>query len=277
MNLLKDEKIVNGFKLKGLNSIRDGHAAVKLFQTNSNQPDWFLCQWNSKYNLTEGSFAVDGEKYSIWDETKNMTVYKDGTLDFSLEAGKEYDAPRKDAEPWPHLLIEQEITQNNKVRDMKKIVCQANVSLNGLQDYMGTGKSECHTVQFVWVITFKDGNPQSPSYGSFIWVVMCPFDMRYEYAPMWTEQDSALPDGEFIYSLGGREFMDKPLAVGSSANISVDLFPKLSEILAKAQSRGFMRHTKLEDLEISSTNMGFEITGTFDCNVTVKNFQINIG
>ena len=277
MGLLKDEKLKNGFKLKGLNSIRDGHGAVKLFKTSEFQPDWFLCQWNSKYNFLAGNFVVSNDKYSIADTTKDLTVFKDGTVKFTLLAGKEYDKPRQEWEPWPHLLIEQEITENNKVKDMRSIKCSATVSLDAFRDYMGKDRQEHHTAQFVWVVTFCDSNPQSPSYGAFIWVVMCPYDSRREYAHPWMQQDTAVPNGQFIYSFDGREFMDRPLTqVGTSAKMEIDLYARLPEILAKAQSCGFMKGTKIEDLEISSTNMGFEITGTFDCEITVRDFKIAI-
>ena len=278
MNLLLDGRFRKGFKLKGLNSLRDGHEPIKLFRVGKKTPDWFLCQWNTRYNLAQGTLIEEKEGYRVFDESKSLQVKEAGkTLVFELKASREYDAPREGNQPWPHLLIEQEITQNNRVRDLKKIVCDAKFSLLRFEDHMGETKRDCHTAQFVWVVTFRDDNPASPSYNSFIWVVLCPFDSRYEYAPLFTKQDMALPDGEFIYSYCARDFLDKPMQVGEEVRIRFDLYDKLPIILACAQKNGFMKGSRLEDLVVSSTNMGFEITGTFDCEVAVRDLMINIG
>ena len=275
MQLLKDSKFKSGFKLKGLNSIRDGHKEIKLFTLTDRKPDWFLCQWNSKYNLVDGHFIKIGKCYSIYDESKNLTVNSDGGIEFELKASKELETPRGESEPWPHLLIEQEILENNAVKDLKKIECSAKINLLEYKDFMSAAdKKNYHTVQFVWVITFKDLNPKSESYNSFIWVVLCPYDSRYEFVPLYTHQDMALPNGEFIYSFCGRDFTDKPLKKGGSIELKIDLYKYLDDILASAQSHGFMKNSRKEDLVLNSTNMGFEITGTFDCKIGVENLSI---
>lgn len=278
MNLLLDERFSKGFKLKGLNSLRDGHEPIKLFCIGEQKPDWFLCQWNSKFNLIQGKFVKENDGYVIYDESKSLQVKEEGkSLVFDLKASREYDKPRTQDQPWPHLLIEQEITQNNSVKNLKQIVCDAKFKLLSFNDYMGAEKRDYHTAQFVWVVTLKDSNPLSPSYNSFIWVVMCPFDSRYEYAPLFTKQDMAMPDGEFIYSFCGRDFLDKPMKLGEEVRIKINLYDKLPMILACAQKNGFMQGSRIEDLVISSTNMGFEITGTFDCCVSVRDLAIDIG
>lgn len=276
MELLADEGFRYGFNLKGLNSIRDGHGAIKSFQLTDRRPKWFLCQWNSKYNLISGEFNVKKDGYRIRDASKSLTVQRDSELVFELDANKEYAAPRGENDPWPHLLIEQEITENNRIRDLGRLVCHARFRLLEFESYMHGEEKEYHAAQFVWVVTLKDANPDSPSYNSFIWVVFCPFDSRYEFAPLFTQQDKALPDGEFIYSFGGRDFMEKSLWDGEEALMHFDLFPRIDAILACAQSRGFMTGSRKEDLIVSSTNMGFEITGTFRCKVSVKDLKIII-
>lgn len=277
MELLKDKKLQSGVRLKGLNSLKDGHASVKDFSLTGEMPAWYLCQWNSKYNLKNGVFEIGDGKYSVSDESKIFTVYKNGDLEFELNARREYAAARRECEPWPHLLIEQEITENNRVKDMRSIVCSADFRLEKFKNYMGAEEREYHTAQFVWVVTLKDDNPSSPSYNSFIWVVMCPFDSRYDYAPLSTMQDTALPDGEFIYSFCASDFIDKPMKSGETVKMRLDLYPHLGRMLQCAQNKGFMKGSRAEDLVISSTNMGFEITGTFDCRVSVKNLGIHIG
>lgn len=274
MELLADKSFRYGFHLKGLNSIKDGHRAIKSFQLTDQRPAWYLCQWNSKHNLVNGKFKVAKDCYNICDESKSLTVIDHKKLIFELDANKEYTAPRAQDEPWPHLLIEQEIYENNAVRDLCKIVCHARFRLLEFKNFMEGAERVYHTAQFVWVVTFKDSNPASPSYNSFIWVVLCPFDSRYDFSPLFTQQDKALPDGEFIYSFAGSDFMERPLWGGDEVTVDFDLYPHLDTILACAQSRGFMRGSRKEDLAVNSTNMGFEITGTYRCRISVEDIKI---
>lgn len=276
MQLLADESFLYGFNLKGLNSIKDGHASIKSFRLTDRRPAWYLCQWNSKYNLVSGAFTVEKDRYDIRDESKSLTVIDGKKLIFALDATKEYSAPRAQNEPWPHLLIEQEIVENNAVRDLCEIVCHARFRLLEFVNFMQGAERDYHTAQFVWVVTLKDANPASASYNSFIWVVLCPFDSRYEFSPLFTQQDMALPDGEFIYSFAGSDFMNQTLWNGEEVEINFDLYPYLDKILSCAKSRGFMRGSRKEDLVISSTNMGFEITGTFRCKISAEDVKITI-
>lgn len=273
-DLLNDGDFNLGFKLKGLNSIRDGHAAIKSFKLTDKLPEWYLCQWNSRYNLENGKFAIKKDEYNISDDSKSLTVIGHKKLVFKLNARNEYDAPRLEHEPWPHLLIEQEITENNRMCDYESLVCHGTFRLMQFESFMNGAEKEYHTAQFVWVVTLKDDNPASPSYNHFIWVVLCPFDSRYDYAPLNTTQDVALPDGEFIYSFAASDFMSRPLRDGEPVTVDFDLMPHVEKILSCAQSYGFMKGSKIEDLVVSSTNMGFEVTGTFLCKVSAEDIRI---
>ena len=273
-SLLLDERFDKGFNLKGLNSIRDGHTPIKSFSLSKEAPEWLLCQWNSKYNLKDGNFVVSKDKYEIFDKSKHFTCYSTQKLVFNLDASQEYDAPRDASEPWPHLLIEQEITKNNKVCELESLVYDAIFRLEILENFMGDQERQHHTTQFVWVLTLKDDNPASPSYGHFIWVVLPIFDSRYQFSPFFMNQDMALPDGEFIYSFSSDTFFEKTLWDKKPTKLHFDLMPHIPTILQSAQSKGYMVGTKLEDLVVSSTNMGFEITGTYRCQISVENLAL---
>lgn len=273
-DLLNDGDFNLGFKLKGLNSIRDGHEPIKAFSLTDKIPEWYLCQWNSRYNLKNGKFAVGDDEYNISDKSKSLTVVGHKKLIFKLNAGREYDAPRKEHEPWPHLLIEQEITENNRICDFERLICHGKFRLLEFESFMNGAEREYHTAQFVWVVTLKDDNPESPSYNRFIWVVLCPFDSRYEYAPLHMNQDVALPDGEFIYSFSAKDFLSRPLWDKDTVTVDFDLMPHIDKILSCAQDKGFMIGSKADDLIVSSTNMGFEVTGTFLCKISAEDIRI---
>ena len=68
--------------------------------------------------------------------------------------------------------------------------------------------------------------------------------------------------------------MPKSLWDGEETEVNFDLYPRIPHILETAQSKGFMTGSKAEDLVVSSTNMGFEITGTYKCRVSVEDLKI---
>ena len=275
ISLLSDEHFARGFHLKGLNSIRDGHAPIKAFSTADEPPVWLLCQWNSKYNLIHGDFVRAQNEYTISDKSKRLTVIGGEKLKFSLNAGEEYTAPRAPDEPWPHLLIEQEIVENNRVCEFENLVCHAFVRLEELKNFMREEETkEHHTTQFVWVVTLKDSNPNSPSYNRFMWVVLPILDSRYEFCPETMTQDMALPNGEFLYCFPGEALLKQSIWTYDKVEVNLDIAPYIPHILSSAQYLGFMQGTKLEDLVLSSMNMGFEITGTFHCSITVEQLSI---
>jgi len=277
-NLLKDSKFRKGFMLKGLNSIRDGNKSIYDFKTHSDiAPDWFLCQWNSKYNLAEGGvLSKSGESFEISDRSKSIASDGTGGLTFVLNANEEYDSPRLTGQPWPHLLIEQDFEKKHRISDLKKINLNCSFKLVNFTDYLKGSAQHHHTAQFVWVVVLGNENPLSKNYGRIIWVVFCLFDSRYEFVPLFTEQDSALPDGDFIYSFEGQKFIDTPLSAKETVNMDFDLYPHIEGILQTAQKCGFMTDTGIDDLVLKNTNMGFEITGTYDAAVTVKDIGIHI-
>ena len=95
-NILKDENFAEGFKLKGLNSIKDGHSCRKIICGNGGVPDWFLCQWNSRYNLLDdGVVEKKPQGFKFYDVSKAVETNLNGTVTLSLDASKEYDEPRK--------------------------------------------------------------------------------------------------------------------------------------------------------------------------------------
>ena len=273
-NILQDDKFEKGFKLKGLNSLVDGHVPKKIVCGNGSVPPWFLCQWNSRYDM-----AVDGveEKtkngYRFYDESKEVQV-ENGAITLSLDAGKEYDAPRKECEPWPHLLVEQVVEPCVKLGDIDSLRVTGSFTLTEFCDYMNGKAEEYHTTQFVWVTVIKNVNEKSADFGRFIWVVMSVLDSRYEIVPLYCAQDKALPNGEYIYSFNSGDYMKGKLVLNETQTICFDLYPRLREILDCAKKVGNLIHTDFSELAVTGMNFGFEITGTYKATIKTENAGI---
>lgn len=270
-NILKDENFAEGFKLKGLNSIKDGHSCRKIICGNGGVPDWFLCQWNSKYNLLDdGVVEKKPQGFKFYDISKAVETNLNGTVTLSLDASKEYDEPRKPDQPWPHILLEQDIEPFVKMDDISSLRVCGRFGLKEFVDYMGETAKEYHTAQFVWVVVVKNVNRKSPDFGHFIWVVMSILDSRYEVTPLYCAQDKALPDGEFIYSFSSGDYLKNKPKVGEFQSVNFDLYPKMPEILARAQKAKYLTETKFSDLAVTGMNFGFEITGTYKAVMQVE-------
>lgn len=275
-NIILDSVFENGFMLKGLNSLRDGQASIREFRFNGADPRWFLCQWNSRHNLIGAGAVPKGGGYEISDASKRLVTDGNGGIVFRLDASREYDVPRKADEAWPHLLIEQNIGLHNRIEDLDSITLRGKFRLTALKNHMNGSERDYHTAQFVWVVVLKNTNEKSSDYQRFIWVVICLLDTRYDFAPLFCQQDKALPDGEFIYCFNGRDYMSYTLASGREAEICFDIYPRIEKILSAAKRAGFLPRTETADLTITGTNMGFEITGTFDAEVAARDLGIYV-
>ena len=276
-NILRDAKFEKGFKLKGLNSIKDGHFCRKTIENEGGVPEWFLCQWNSRYDFCyDGVLEQNGEGYRFYDASKSIGVDKKGSVLMTLNASKEYDAPRKPYEPWPHLLLEQDVEPYIRIADVKSLKIKGTFELKDFRDFMQGKAEEHHTAQFVWVTVVKNVNEKSPDFGHFVWIVLNIMDSRYEVTPFYCAQDKALPDGEFIYSFGSADFLKGKIEKNSPVSIDFDLYPRLNEILSRAKSAGYLLHTTLADTAVTGMNFGFEITGTYLASMLVKNVAVEI-
>ena len=75
----------------------------------SNGPTaWQMCQWWSRYDLggTPAVRTTEGTCYA--NAGKRVMRRDDGTLLLEVLGSAEYDAPRRDGEAWPHLLVQQD-------------------------------------------------------------------------------------------------------------------------------------------------------------------------
>lgn len=80
--------------------------------------------------------------------------------------------------------------------------------------------------------------------------------------------------GNFIYQMSTFDYLPNGLQVGREENIEIDLIQSVSNALILAQSYGKLTNSTINDLYITSMNIGFEIPGTFDCSIELSNFSL---
>lgn len=278
-NVLKDGTFKNGFNLFGLNSATDGTTVYKKIKYGSSlgTSRWNLAQWWSKYNLKDGKETALADKYTLEDYSKRISVdmQKYG-VELALDASKEFDTYNAQAPAsWPHLLIEQTLSEPVMIGDAQSVTAKLNFKVNYAEDLRGGNGQGLHA-QFAWFIYIVDKNPESPGYGNFLWFGLNIFNPPDEVAGGYSSQDTAGGLGNYIYSLRADTFMSQMPKAGNTTEISFDIMPYVSTALAAAQEKGFMPGTTLADVAVTGTNIGWEVFDRWNVSITINEIGLYV-
>ena len=243
-------------------------------------PVWGLSQWNSKFPLGTTGLNIGGSLvYS--NSAKVVTLGAIGTakadLSLALDAGAEYGnrARQSASEPWVHLLVEQEFEPPAVLKNLSaaKVHVEARLLHSCLvheKDYT----PDLHAAQFQIFFTLQNRNHQSPGYGDLVWFGIPIYDNRARFPNAFKEQDFG-GTAKFIFTPGGKTFTSTSAHDGNWVIIDQDLLPLMHEALKTAWARGFLKESKsLSDYTIGGMNMGWELPGTFDVEMQIRNLSL---
>jgi hypothetical protein len=276
--LFLDPGFKQGFTLSGANHPVANEVSGVLRMTDeavSDPPAWRLAQWASRFLLRPGMCKTG--KDGMWTaETPGKRVVlgrtEGDTTSLLLDAKgiTEYAGKlRQNGEAWPHLLIEQSfgapirldaLARLNFGIEMRISYCRADPTVEGKLD------KGLHTAQASAYWTVHNVTPGSPDYQDMIWFGIPLFDARYEVPPQYCAVDAGKEDasGKFICLLDGKRFWAGSTGDGQWRKLDADLLLLMREALAIVNERGCLKATKLEDLALTSFNLGWEITGPYD-------------
>ena len=283
--LISDPRFEKGFLVKGQ---QDGDNTVigKLF-AREEPPDWTLAQWYCgwfrrengtfprSHNLIFGRQREENGVRSV-ETASERVVLSNGSLTLSVDGSKEFLAPRKAGEPWPHLLLEYEIADGPRLSSLSELGFVFDFTLLACEDRTGRAEEGLHTAQFVWYVRLADTEPDSPGFGDFIWFGMNAFDRRYPFPALYASEDGGkeIDTGAFIYVPDAREYYRTPTSVGRRQHVERDLLPLFRAAYAEARKRGYLSRTRWSDLAPTGGNFGWEITGSFDAEMRVDEFGL---
>jgi hypothetical protein len=189
--------------------------------------------------------------------------------------------PRKEEEPWPTLLLEYACSENQllNISNQREIRMVIEYELLKVEDKIPAGKTNTnlHTAQFQWYITVQNRNHSSSDYGRYIWFGLCFYDKRYDFTQLYASEDKGPNNtGAFIYVPAMRDIMGAQgkTEVGKAMVVDVDILPIIQTAYTVAQQRGYLPNTSWEELYIGGTNIGWEITGTYNAEVRIDSFNI---
>lgn len=279
MELLRDLKFQQGFDIGHVDALISRDPIGKwVFKPNSN-PEWKICQWCTNHNLLEGKRIHLGNIASIENIAKKVEInHFTQTISLEVFGQHEYLKPRLENEGWPHLLLEQFFI-NKYVKNFNYFTVNIDVSFDGFHDFMNDDRNNLHTCQFQWFFAIGKRNQITNEVDDFFWFGIGLADYpRYDFVPPYQAIDGGKEENtnKFIYIIDSKQYLNEPLIPGSRVRVTYNAFDEMKQAYQLAQARGYLRGVEFEELEIISTNIGIEMTGTFQAKFTVRKINVEI-
>lgn len=265
--LLRDPQFRDGFKVL---AVRAGDGEVGRIQLagTAAEPVWQLAQWHSRFAITNGVAASGG---ALGASNVAKWVRLDGpagdgrTLTLGVDSRPEYHGRLRTspAEPWAHLLVQQEIRDAPALADLAELRLRFEVCLREAETFRPEGYSrDRHAAQFQVVLTLNNTRRGSPGCGDYLWFVVPVYDDRHEIPPAYVAQDFAVTQGKLIFNPGGAAVGLKPMRVGEWQTVDCDLRPWLERALQAAWDKGYLRDSRdPADYRVAHLNLGWEVPG----------------
>ena len=285
-NIFKDRHYQTGFKLTNTASVPGPTYLGDLHYGGITDipSQWILAQWCTKYLIQPTDKPKEEGGWYVWEnESKVVKVNtEEGAIYMECNASKEFDAPRVNMQDWPHLLIEQYTTSRcPDLSTIDSLKLQMEFVIDKCEKKMKPEEYDAtlHTAQFQINFTVSNQNKNSPGYGDCIWFGLQFFDDRFPCS-----QDSVSIDGGkdsatglAMYGVSSKRFLKEPVYVGDYIEIDFDILPEIKKALQACREYDgveVFRNTNLEDLKLTTMNIGWELPGTYDVASTI--YKLNL-
>lgn len=282
--LFEDLGLEGGFRLSAVSTAENPlEIGTVLAGTAGTPPQWRLAQWGTRWSLFSApeTVSADGARTRS-NGGKRVTVLPGGLAGegvvLAVNGPAEYpDGPRKHGEPWPHLLIEQKFFRETRLAAYAALPFRVSFRVDrcdGPPD--GEADPGLHTAHITAFWTAHNVDPDSAGRGDMLWFGVPLFDARHPLPPGHQAEDSGQPlaSHKFIYTVAGGRVQEGPVKRGEWRTISCDILPLLREALETAASKGFMKDSRFGDLRLTSFNLGWEVPGSYDCEITLKGLSL---
>lgn len=252
---------------------------LRPFGSSKEPPIWKMPQWATRYDL-KGIPPVKKNDTIIYQNRGKKVWFLDRhrqtTLGLEVYGSKEYLKPRIQNEAWPHLLLEQR-TDQTRLSQMNaldyRIEARLNYSINKTGSAYDPG---LHAAQVTLYLLVQNVNKGSEGLGDYFWFGLPLYDNRHVTLEEYAAQDLGKEDAtkKFILNVASKTLFEGSLHNKKWINIHKDIYPLLVSAFKKAQQNGYLKTSTFEDMAIESTNVGWEIPGTFDCGIQFRNLAL---
>lgn len=221
-----------------------------------------MCQWWSRHDLAGTPAERAGGTVRYANAGKCVERRDDGTLMLGITTSAEYDAPRRDGEQWPHLLVQQDFDPAPSVGAMESLTLEMELRLVECRNRMDGDEFDAslHTAQAPFYLHLRNANPASEDYGCALWVGIPTFDYRYERLADTETVHWDKGTATYIYTVppravwGDISFHDrKPHAVCR------DILPAVKRALEAMRERGELTGSTADDMTVTGMNFGWEV------------------
>jgi len=284
-SLFTDRKFQQGFLLMYPRSSQGRKTeAVLNFGDSALKPVWYLAQWGTKYTLA----GAECQKFPNGDrvyENAGKKVLVGGPnsenrdLILAISGKQEYgDKVRKSGESWPHLLIEQDANNIYPLTRLNELNFHVLLKLRDFQDHMNPKDfdTHLHASQFQMFLVVRNIDKQSKDYMNYFWFGVPFFDSRRDIPKAYQARDSGKQDatGKFIFTIDGRAVNYQPMKTKKWITFQKNLLNDIKEGLIAAGKRGYFSDTDPAHYAVVNMNLGWEITGTYDAAIQIRDLDI---
>ncbi len=249
-------------------------------------PVWELAQWSSRFNLAQAKREVvspgvirffDGAKSVVYD----FRSAQEPVVALALNGIKERSgkAPKRGA-TWPHLLIERKLLSHPRLPQLDAVdICISYRLIQQEVEKPAGWDPRRHTAQFLLYLTLQNQNKKSAGFGDYLWFGVSMYDARYRHTPPHKMADLGTKNkkgtGKFIFNPAGKRYTPNSAHDGQWITIQRNLLPLMKEALQDAWSKGFLSDShELQDYGLGGINCGWEVTGTWNVAMQIKNLRL---
>ena len=283
----KDEGFERGMLVHSIDDGSDVSEVMRFDKAEETRtPFWSLSQFCSKFDIL-GLTAMDlgngAFGYKNQGKTVGIVIEPDGSRALRLDVYGEKEYPvGEQRSNWPHLLACYEFSNSKPVSTYEKLVYTMDVRIRYCDNLMGESDSNAYCAQTTVYFTVQNLNRESEDYGQYYWFGLPVFDSRYTFPEAFHHMDvgeDRNATNQMIYVLGGEDFLREYYAGvnpadGQWAHLEIDILPYLKEGFEKAQENDRLKKSTWEDMALGSYNFGWEVPGTFNCGLDMRNIQL---
>lgn len=244
--------------------------------------DWGLSQWNTRTPFS-GEVAASGgdSRTRVYRSGSKEVVFgppgaADGEVELGLDSGVEYGGkPRPAGVRWPHLLLWQKFQPRQALSTLSSVRFTMDYRLSHLEPIRTSKPYDPATdaAQFSVFLTVQNKNKESKDFGHYVWFGLPLYDNRYAMAPHHEQLDKFTQ--KFIYLVDASKFADGPAASGRWIHADADLVDEMKTAVRTAKRQGYFESaTGLDDFYITGLNFGWELPGSFDARMQVRNLSL---
>ncbi len=281
--LIPDPHFQRGFVVLDPKPGRHVRSGTLNLGGSTNPPEWGLAQWSSRFPLDIASRTTNSAGYIVLSNAAKTVRLRPtaGTgpdLVLAANSAEEYGRTARSAEqPWVHLLVEQDFKQTPFLDQITAARLHVEARLVRAHNlHQGDYDPGRHAAQFQIFLTVQNRRPGSPGHGDLLWFGIPIYDNRHRQPPEFKSRDFG-GTGKFIFTPAASVFTTESAHDQRWITIDYDLLPLLREAVETAWAKGFLPSSqKLEDYAIGGMNLGWELPGTFDVELELRNLSLRL-